>query len=166
VTGPAPHPVTGTAPHDETGAALHDVEAAIRDSFGRQAMMAYLGVELERVTDGEVRLALPFRPELTQQHGFLHAAATTALVDSACGYAALTRYPPGSEVVSVGFTVNCLAPAVGVRFIGIGRVVRAGRRITVCGGEVHAIDADGEQTLVMLMQATMARVVERTDEES
>lgn len=138
------------------------VELAVRESFARQAMMAYLGVELEYVGDGEVRVALPFRPELTQQHGYLHAAVTTALVDSACGYAALTRYPPGSEVVSVGFTVNCLAPAVGTLFTGVGRVVRAGRRITVCAGEVHAVDPDGAETLVMLMQATMSRVGERS----
>jgi uncharacterized protein (TIGR00369 family) len=134
------------------------IEAAVRDSFARQAMMAHLGVVLEYVGDGEVRLGLAYRPELTQQHGYLHAGTTTALVDSACGYAALTRYPPGSDVVSVSFTVNHLAPAVGVRFTGVGRIVRAGRRITVCSGEVHAIDEEGTETLVTLMQATMSKV--------
>lgn len=137
---------------------MSGIEAAVRESFARQAMMAHLGVVLEYVGDGEVRLGLDYRPELTQQHGYLHAATTTALADSACGYAALTRYPLGSEVVSVSFTVNNLAPAVGVRFTGVGRVVRAGGRITVCSGEVHAIDEEGTETLVTLMQATMSKV--------
>ncbi len=141
-----------------TGTVDGGLEAAVRESFGRQAMMAHLHVTMEHVGDGEVRLSMPYQPELTQQHGFVHAAATTALADSACGYAALTRFPAGSEVVSVGFTVNLLAPAVGVRFVGVGRVVRAGGRITVCGGEVYAYDEDGVKTLVTLMQATMSRV--------
>lgn len=135
-----------------------DIEAEVRASFARQAMMAHLRVTMEHVGDGEVRLSMPYQPEITQQHGFVHAAATTALADSACGYAALTRCPPGSEVVTVGFTVNLLEPAVGQRFVGVGRVVRAGGRLTVCGGEVYAYGEDDVKTLVMLMQATISRV--------
>jgi uncharacterized protein (TIGR00369 family) len=141
-----------------TGGVADEIEAAVRASFGRQAMMAHLRVTMEHIGDGEVRLSMPYQPELSQQHGFVHAAATTALADSACGYAALTRYPVGSEVVTVGFTVNLLEPAVGHRFVGVGRVVRAGGRITVCSGEVYAHAEDDVKTLVMLMQATMSRV--------
>jgi uncharacterized protein (TIGR00369 family) len=141
-----------------TGGVAAEIEAAVRASFGRQALMTHLRVAMEHVGDGEVRLSMPYQSELTQQHGFVHAAATTALADSACGYAALTRYPAGSEVVTVGFTVNMLEPAVGRRFVGVGRVVRAGGRITVCSGEVYAHDEDDVKTLVMLMQATMSRV--------
>ena len=141
-----------------TGAVDGEIEAAVRASFARQAMMAHLRVTLVDVGHGEVQMSMPYQAELTQQHGFVHAAATTALADSACGYAALTRYPAGSEVVTVGFTVNLLAPAVGERFVGVGRVVRAGQRITVCAGEVYAYDEGGVKTLVTLMQATMSRV--------
>ena len=73
---------------------------------------------------------------LTQQHGFLHAGVMTSVADSACGYAALSLMEPGVGVLSVEFKVNMLAPAVGERFVATGRVVRSGRTLTVCAGEV------------------------------
>lgn len=132
------------------------VEERVRASFCRQQMMRTLGAELVAVGRGEVEIVLPFRDNLTQQHGFLHAAATTAIVDSACGYAALTLMPPEVEVLSVEFKVNLLAPAAGERFIAVGRVLRAGRTLTVCAGEVYAIDGTS-RNLIAAMQATMIR---------
>jgi uncharacterized protein (TIGR00369 family) len=129
-------------------------EARVRASFGRQRMMQTLGAELTAVRPGEVEIVLPFSDDLTQQHGFLHAAAVTAIVDSACGYAAFTLMPPDVEVLSVEFKVNLLAPAVGERFVAVGRVLRAGRTITVCNGEVHAEDG-ASRKLICAMQATM-----------
>jgi len=137
------------------------VEERIRASFARQSMMHTLGAELLSVRDGEVQIALPFAPHILQQQGFLHAGATTTLVDSACGYAALTMMPDEYDVVSVEFKINLLAPAVGERFVAIGRVVRSGRSITVCSGEMLACTtiAGIEQTkTVALMQATMMAV--------
>lgn len=119
-----------------------------------------LGASLSRVEPGEVEIRLPFRGELTQQHGTLHAGALTSLVDSACGYAALSLMEPGAGVVSVEFKVNLLAPGAGHEFMATGRVVRAGRTLTVCAGEVRALRDDGE-TLVALMQATMMSVRDR-----
>ena len=129
-------------------------EARIRASFARQALMGLLGAELAVVRPGEVEITLPFRDDLTQQHGFLHAAATTAIMDSACGYAASTLAPGGTEVLSVEFKVNLLAPAAGDRFVAAGRVVRAGRTITVCSSEAHA-EVGGARKRVALMQATI-----------
>lgn len=135
-------------------------EARVRASFVRQVFMATLGAELERVAPGEVAIALPFRRELLQQHGFLHAGAVTAVCDSACGYAALTLMEPGTGVLSVEFKVNLLAPAAGERFLAVGRVLRAGRTLTVCQGEVRAFDGERE-TPVLLMQATLMTQRER-----
>jgi uncharacterized protein (TIGR00369 family) len=129
-------------------------EERVRASFGRQRLMQTLGAELTAVRPGEVEITLPFREDLTQQHGFLHAGAVTAIVDSACGYAALTQMPPEVEVLSVEFKVNLLAPALGDRFIALGRVLRSGRTITVCTGEVHAEQGDSRK-LICAMQATM-----------
>ena len=81
-----------------------DFERRVRASFARQAAMRTLGVTLEHVAPGEVDLALPFRADLTQQHGFLHAGIITAVVDSACGYAALSLMAPGSAVLRVSNT--------------------------------------------------------------
>ena len=128
-----------------------DFEARIRDSFARQRMMRTLGAELGAVRPGEVEIALPFRDDLTQQHGYLHAAAVTAIADSACGYAALTLMEPGREVLSVEFKLNLLAPAAGTRFVAVGRMLRLGRTLTVCTAEVRSETG----ALVAAMQATM-----------
>jgi uncharacterized protein (TIGR00369 family) len=132
-------------------------EARVRDSFAQQALMRTLGAELVAVRAGEVEIALPFRSELTQQHGYVHAAAITAIADSACGYAALTLMRAGSEVLSVEFKVNLLAPAAGQRFVAHARVLRPGRTLTVCTAEVRARDS-GSEKLIAAMQATMIEV--------
>lgn len=127
-----------------------DFEARIRASFATQKFMATLGARLERVAPGEVTIALPFRADLTQQNGFLHAGVVTSVVDSACGYAALSVMAPGADVLSVEFKVNFLAPAQGSEFLAVGRVVRAGRTLVVVSGELLA-----GGTVVALMQGTM-----------
>jgi uncharacterized protein (TIGR00369 family) len=119
-----------------------DFERRVRSSFARQAAMQTLGVRLERVAPGEVDLVLPFRADLTQQHGFLHAGIVTAVVDSACGYAALSLMERDAAVLSVEFKVQLLAPARGAWFRGLGRVVRAGRTLTVVAGELRAVADD------------------------
>ena len=129
----------------------------MRASFARQRFMATLGASLERIAPGEVAIAFTHREELTQQHGFLHAGVMTSVADSACGYAALSLMEPGTGVLSVEFKVNMLAPAVGERFTATGRVVRSGRTLTVCAGEVTT-ERDGETVAVLLMQATMMAV--------
>ena len=128
-----------------------DYEARVRASFTRQRFMATLGAELVSVQPGEVTIGFDFREDLTQQHGFIHAGAVTAVVDSACGYAALSLMEAGSGVLAVEFKVNLLAPAVGSRFEAVGRVVRSGRTLTVCAGELRAMDG----TVIAMMQGTM-----------
>jgi uncharacterized protein (TIGR00369 family) len=125
--------------------------------------MHTLGVSLERVAPGEVDLELPFRDDLTQQHGFLHAGVITAVIDSACGYAALTLMEPGAAVLSVEFKVQLLTPARGERFRATGRVVRAGRTITAVMGELRAVARDtmptgvaGGEVIAMLTGTMMA----------
>ena len=137
-----------------------DFAARIRASFARQQFMTMLGATLERVAPGEVDIRLPFRADLTQQHGLTHAGAITAIVDSACGYAALTLMDPGAAVLSVEFKVNLLAPAAGEAFLASGAIVRAGRTLTVCTGEVRAIQEGGE-VVIAIMQATMIAVRDR-----
>jgi uncharacterized protein (TIGR00369 family) len=135
-------------------------EARARDSFARQALMRTIGAVMERVAPGEVDIALTFRRDLTQQHGFLHAGAMTAIADSACGYAALTLMPPGAGVLTVEFKVNLLAPGEGAGIVARGRVLRAGRTLTVCAGDVFAIDGR-EEKLVLTMLATEMTIRER-----
>lgn len=116
--------------------------------------MALLGARLARVESGVVEIELPIRPEHTQQNGFVHAGVLATIADSACGYAALTLMPAGRTVLSIEFKIHMLAPATGERLRAIGRVVRAGRSITTCLGEVHAVIGDRPKH-VALMTATM-----------
>ncbi len=131
-------------------------EARIRASFDRQGFMTLLNARLTRCEPGLVELVMPFSAIITQQHGFAHAAAVTAMLDSACGFAALTLMPEGAEVLSVEFKVNLLSPAVGESFRAVGLVTRAGRTITVCQGEVFAV-RDNQEKSVAIMTATMIR---------
>jgi uncharacterized protein (TIGR00369 family) len=129
-------------------------EARVRANFTRQGMLTILGGEIGLVRPGEVHLLTPFDARFTQQDGFLHAGIVTTLMDSACGYAAFSLMPADARVLSVEFKVNLLSPARGERFRAEGRVIKAGRTLTVCEGKLFSIQGDNE-TLCGLMQATM-----------
>jgi len=132
-----------------------DFEGSVRRSFESLTLMRTLGARLVRVAAGEVEIELPFRDDLTQHHGFLAAAALTAIADVACGYAAMTLMPEGASVLTIEYKVNFLSPARGQRMLARGRVVRPGRTVTVCAGDVVAV-ADGAEKPVATMLATMA----------
>ena len=129
-------------------------ESRVRDSFARQALMRTIGAELARVEPGRVEIALPYRADLTQQHGYLHAGVTSAIADSAGGYAGYSLFPAGSSVLTVEFKINLLAPAAGERFIALGEVMKPGRTLTICRLEVSAIEGE-QRTLIALGQQTL-----------
>ncbi len=126
----------------------------IADSFSRQGLMHTLGASLAAVAPGAVTIRMPFSPAISQQHGFAHAGAITTIVDSACGYAALTLMPEDKAVLTSEFKINLLAPAIGTHFEATGRVLRAGRRVHVVQGEAWAIDGESRKQ-VAVMLATM-----------
>lgn len=138
---------------------MTDLHKRIADSFNAQGLMLTLGARLLHVEDGEVQIELPFSSHLSQQHGYVHAGATTSILDSACGYAALTKAAPDFEVVTAEFKINLLRPAVGQRFLAIGRVQNAGKLLSVCTGEVRAFSGPGdEHKVIAIMQSTIANV--------
>jgi uncharacterized protein (TIGR00369 family) len=132
-------------------------EKKVRDSFGRQAFMSTIGAEMVSVSRGTVEIRFPFSTELTQQNGFVHAGAVTSILDSACGYAALSVAPPGSEVLSVEFKVNLLSPAIGESFVARASVKRGGKRLAVCSADAFAVRA-GEEKLIATMLATIMNI--------
>ena len=132
-------------------------EQRVRASFTRQTVMELIGGKLIRVLPGEVTIELPFREELTQQHGFLHGGVVTTIVDSACGYAALSLMPADSAVLTIEYKVNFMAPAAGEPIIAYGCVTKPGRTVTVCTGNVFAVN-NGHEKLIATMLATMMRV--------
>ena len=126
-------------------------------SFSAQSMMMTLGARVVHVADGEVRVEFAHSDRFTQQRGFVHAGAITSIVDSACGYAAMTKVPVDCDVVTAEFKVNLMRPAVGARFLAIGKVQNAGKSLTVCTGEVRAFASGAEDyKVVAIMQATIA----------
>lgn len=132
-------------------------ESRVRRGFARQQLMVQLNVAVTHVAPGEVQVTMPFAAAWTQQDGFVHAGIITALVDSACGFAAYSLMPPGARVLTVEYKVNFLNAAQGERFVATGRVIKAGRTLTVCRGEAIAFAA-GEEKLVATMQATMIAI--------
>ena len=132
-------------------------ERRVRESFARQAMMTTLGAEMSVVRSGATEIRFPYAASLTQQHGYLHAGAVVTALDSACGYAALTLPPEGSEVLSVEFKVNLLAPGIGDWIVARAQVKRAGKTLAVCTGDAYALRADGEKLLATML-ATMIYV--------
>ena len=136
---------------------MSDIQERIAASFNSQGLMATLGARLVSVADGEVQIELPFSTQLSQQHGYVHAGAITSVVDSACGYAALTRAPLESDVVTAEFKINFVRPAIGERFLAVGTVQTSGKLLTVCTGEVKALSA-GTWKVVAIMQATIINV--------
>jgi uncharacterized protein (TIGR00369 family) len=139
---------------------VSDLQTRITESFAAQGLMTTLGARLVRVSEGEVQIALTPRPELTQQHGYIHAGALTSVLDSACGYAALTVAPTGCDVLTVEFKINFIRPAVADRFLAIGRVTKAGKTLTVCQGEVIG-ESGSRQDSIAVMQATIINVAGR-----
>ena len=134
-----------------------DFETRGRASFARQGVMGLIGARLVHVAAGEVDIELPFRNDLTQQHGFLHAGIVTTVVDTACGFAAFTLMPAGAAVLTIEFKMNLLSPAQGELLVAKGRVLRAGRNVTVCQGDAWMRTAGGEKQ-VATMLATMMTV--------
>jgi len=126
----------------------------IKQSFARQTMMGLIGAQLTRVEPGIVEITLPYRADMAQQHGYLHAGVVTTIADSACGYAAYSLMPPGSEVLSVEFKVNLLRPAQAETFTAVAEVVKAGKTLTVVRADVFGLAGD-KRELVATMLATM-----------
>ena len=127
----------------------------VERSFARQPIMNLLGARLSLVEAGAVEITLPYRADLTQQHGYLHAGVVTTIADSACGYASYSLMPAGSEVLSVEFKVNLLRPAQGETFVARAEVIKAGKTLTVVRADVFAIAGDADRKLVATMQGTM-----------
>src|ERR1700681_3551989 len=144
---------------DHTGHLPPDPEYAsrVRASFDRQKAMRLIGARLIRIAPGACTIELPYRDDLTQQHGYVHAGIVSMIVDSAGGYAGYTLFPADSSVLTVEYKMNLLAPADGERLVATGRVIRSGRTLTICELAVAAVKngkstdcAHGLQTLMCM----------------
>jgi uncharacterized protein (TIGR00369 family) len=134
-----------------------DYQERIRSSFAKQGLMNTLGATLGNVSPGFVEIAIRPTSAISQQHGFVHAGAVSAIADSAAGYAALSLMPADTGVLTTEFKINLVAPAAGERILARGRVVKAGRTLTLAQAEVFA-ESGGQEKLIALLTATLMAV--------
>ena len=139
-----------------------DYAQRVQASFDRQGAMALLGAKLARVAPGECDIELPFKPELTQQHGYFHGGIIGTIADSAGGYAAFSLMPADSSVLTVEYKMNLLAPGDGDHLIARGRVVKAGRTLVVTQIDVFVSKA-GRETLCATLLETLMTMHGRPD---
>ncbi len=137
-------------------------EARVRDSFARQGAMRLIGARMGRLVPGYCEIELPYREDLTQQHGLFHGGLTSAIADTACGYAAYTLFGAEDSVMTAEYKINLLAPGAGDKLVASARVKKAGRTLTVCEFEVMAVE-QGRQTLCACGLATIVRLSDRPD---
>lgn len=126
----------------------------VRASFARQEAMTLIGAVMSVVEPGYTEIHLPFKAEISQQHGFVHGGVVGMIADSAAGYAANTLTPADTSVLTVEYKLNLVAPADGERLVARGEVVKPGRTLIITKAEVFAI-RDGKWTLCALMQQTI-----------
>lgn len=134
----------------------------IRDSFAQQKAMQTIGITMADVSPGRVELSMPFNPDFTQQHGFIHAGIITTALDSACGYAAASLMEKDASVLTVEFKTNLLAPAAGERFHIRAKVIKSGRTLTVADGTAYACKG-GQETPIATMTATLMAITYRAE---
>lgn len=139
---------------------LADPLAQLRAVNQAAAFNRWCGIEVVSAEPGKVEIAMPWRAEAGQYSGFLHAGMVGALIDTACGFAAATVV--GSGVLASHFSVNCLRPAVGERFIARAHVVKPGKSQVFTACELYAQDKGSEklvatgETLLSVIAANTA----------
>lgn len=149
--------------HTRQDQASPEVQARIQASFARQGLMRHLGARIAHIAPGRVHIELLSRPEVTQQNGYVHAGATSAIADSAGGYAAFTLFPENTSVLTVEYKINLLSPAVGDHIEAVGTVLKPGRTLTVCRLEVFGVK-HGQKSLVATGQQTLICVNARPEQ--
>lgn len=132
-----------------------DFAARVRASFAQQPAMALIGASLPLIEAGRTEIHLPFAEPITQQHGYIHGGVVGMIADSAAGYAAATLTLPGSEVLTVEYKINLLAPAQGELLIAAGQVVKNGRRLIITQAEVFAVSGQARRLCALMQQTIM-----------
>lgn len=141
---------------------FYEREARVRESFSRQGFMRHLGAEVTALRPGECEIQVPYREEMTQQHGYFHAGVAAAIADSACGYAAYGLMPVTSSVLTVEYKINLVAPAAGETLIARARVVRSGKTLKICAADVVAVK-DEKETLCATTLSTIMVMHDKPD---
>lgn len=134
---------------------MEDLYQRVESNFKKQGLMKTLNATLDKVESGLVQISSKFNDTLSQQHNFFHAGVMTSIVDSACGYAAMTLVPTNKDILTVEFKINFIRPGNTSKLIAVGEVIQSGKTLTICEGNVYD---DTGQKLIAKMTATMMTV--------
>ncbi|MEO8156520.1 MAG: PaaI family thioesterase [Betaproteobacteria bacterium] len=127
----------------------------VQASFDRQQVMVLLGARVAWLGPGECEIQLPYKPELSQQHGYFHGGIIGTIADSAGGYAGFTLMPENSSVLTVEYKLNLLAPGDGDLLIARGHVLKSGRTLVVAQVDVFVVKGGRETLCATLLQTLM-----------
>lgn len=139
-----------------------DFEKRVRESFSRQGFMDFIGAEITEIGPGYCEIQVPYKRELSQQHGFFHAGIIGTLADNSGGYAAFTLMPSDASILTVEYKLNLIAPGDGELLIGRGQVIKAGSTLTICRPEVFIVK-NGVQTLCATALMTLITLSGKPD---
>ena len=137
------------------------VEDALYDridgSFRRQSAMTTIGARLVEAKRGTVTIEVPHADHILQQNSFVHGGIIGMIADSACGYSALTMQDEEHTILTTEYKIHFLAPAVGESFVAVGKVVRAGKKLSVVQGDVYAVSG-GQRKHIAIMLTTLMSI--------
>ena len=134
----------------------------IEDSFNRQGFMKLIGAKLVDVQVGYCEIEVPYRKDLTQQHGFFHAGVISTIADNTAGYAAFSVIEESSSILTVEFKLNLMSPGDGEKLIGKSKVLKHGRTLTICRSEVY-VEKEGVKKLCAAAQSTLIELKNTSD---
>ena len=134
-----------------------DFARVVRDSFARQGLMSTLGAQIVLLEPGLCVIEMSYAAGVSQQNGYFHGGAVGAIADSAAGYAAYSLMPAGSDILTVEYKLNLVRPAVPPTLRAEGRVLRAGKTLSVCRADVYCT-ANGRLEACALLQSTLMRL--------
>ena len=139
-----------------------DFAERVRKSFDAQGIMDHIGATLTLIEPGVCEIELPYSDAVSQQYGFFHGGVIGTIADSAGGYAAFGLMDAEDSILTVEYKLNLMALADGDLLVARGRVLRAGRTLTVARAEVGVVK-NGVEVACAAMQQTLMRIVGRAE---
>ncbi|NED35599.1 PaaI family thioesterase [Streptomyces sp. SID8499] len=123
--------------------------------FQAQPFSKFLGAQLTSVGPDSAEIRLVNRPEIQQQHGFVHGGVLSYLADNALTFAGGLAL--GGDALTAEYKINYVRPAVGDLVIARAEATATTRRQAVCRCSVYVVSEQGEEHLVAVAQGTIVR---------
>jgi uncharacterized protein (TIGR00369 family) len=131
-------------------------ENKVIDSFSRQPFMAFIGARMVKILPGYCEIVLPYKNEISQQHGYFHGGIIGTIADNCGGYSAYSLMPADCSVLTVEYKLNLIASGLGEQLVGRGQVIKSGRTLTTCRSDVFVLKDGVEKQCATSIVTLMA----------